>query len=212
MPRKASRARKERSGVPKGNYKSKTSTCAIRAREEKRKRDSIGRPYPRIHCKRQERKQELAKELGLPSDTSFIFRRPRKTVGKLAEAKGQDSDKRAPTSVTDSEEDLPVCNIIKINKGTTVIINPDTFALVAAIRCNPFGTMSTELRSRFSDNISLSYLIARAYNRCSTHSSVRPLEEAKKFWGWMGCCGWRGGCVRGKSLGMLLLIPFQKQT
>lgn len=209
MPRKASRARKERSGVPKGNYKSKTSPLAIKAHQEQRKLDSIGRVYPRKHCKRQELKQKLLKELGLPPETSFIFRRPRIATETPTQGGGTEADDSSQ-SVNDLEEHLSSRNIIKINKGTTVIINRDNFASVAVVQCNPFDSMSAELRSRFSNNISSSYLHAQARNQCTTHKSVRPLEEAHKFWGWMGWCGWRGGCEKGKSLGRVVFNPFLK--
>lgn len=183
MGRKENRARKARLGHKNQNFSSKTSPHALKARLLKREKDSLGRIYPRTHSKRASIKATLTKELGLPPDTVFIFRRPGEKDGSEEE-----------------REQIP------INRGTIVVIDSQSLRLVLAVRCTQFKNMPPELRKNFNDTISNSYLHARARNKCDKHNSVAPLEEAGIYWGWMGCCGWRGASERGKSLGMFISI------
>lgn len=183
MGRKEQRARKAQLGYKNKNYSSKTSPHAVKARLLKREKDTLGRLYPRRHTKRATIKENLIRELGLPPDTLFIFRRRGGEGG--------------------SEEDR---DQISINEGTVVVIDSHTLMLVLAVRCTKFESMSPELKTKFNETISQSYLHARARNKCDTHNSVAPLEAAGIYWGWMGCCGWRGASEKGKSFGMFVSI------
>ncbi|EGF99971.1 uncharacterized protein MELLADRAFT_73287 [Melampsora larici-populina 98AG31] len=65
---------KKAAGIKVPNRKSKTSKCYIEGKARYRKTVHIGRPLPRKHANRTALKAKLARELGLPSDTVFIFR------------------------------------------------------------------------------------------------------------------------------------------
>lgn len=103
--------------------------------------------------------------------------------------------------MTEQEEEEEARDSLKINRGNMVVIDSDTLSPVLIVRCTGFDMMPADLRDNFNKNISQSYLHARARNQCDKHCSVAPLEEAGEYWGWMGCCGWRGGSEAGRSLG-----------
>lgn len=201
MGRKKNRARKVRLGYRNIPFTSKTSPAKVGARLLKNEKDNIGRLYPRVHCKRTDLKIMLTKTLGLPSDTLFIFqRREGEEGGEGLSAEDSGNDQKGGT---DGGGEGPKRDLFQINRGTVVIINSDTLSPVLIVRCTDFNTMAPNLRDKFNKNISQSYLHDQARNQCDKHSSVAPLKEAGVYWGWMGCCGWRGASEAGRLLGKL---------
>ncbi|EGG06703.1 uncharacterized protein MELLADRAFT_86423 [Melampsora larici-populina 98AG31] len=176
MGRSRNRARKKNLGYPTENFKSKTSDCFLNARLRRDQENNIGKPYPRRHTARTERKASLAAKLGVPKDTTFIFR--------------DRAQERA---------EGPYLENLKLNFGTTVIIDRKDSSLVLAVRCNEFKKMSTEERESFRFGISTPFLHARARNVNELHHSIQLLILALIYWGWMGCCGWRAGTDPGKK-------------
>ncbi|KAH9806729.1 hypothetical protein DFH28DRAFT_868592, partial [Melampsora americana] len=121
----------------------------------------------------------LAERLGVPKDSTFIFRK-----SSVARAEGNYSE----TEVT------------KINKGTVVVVNEEDYSLVLAVRCNEFKQMSIKQREKFSMGISTPFLHARARLPNTLHKSIQLFILAMIWWGWMGCCGWRAGSDPGKKM------------
>jgi hypothetical protein len=192
MGRQRNRQAQRAAGVKPKNYKSKSSPCHIKYQLRREKKGSIGRPLYRFHRKRTELKCQLAKELGLPPDTKFIFRFHSK-------------DRMA----TDEFKD------IEIYHGTVAVINKADLTLVIAVRCNRFKSMESAIQKEFDHSVSTIFQHAQARNECTINSSHKKEKKTKKkqpvqededhehVCGWMGCCGWRGGTDKEKSLGKL---------
>lgn len=185
MTRKQSQLRRVQAGGKKVNYKSKTSPSAVKRMAERRSEQDIGRLYPRIHRMRNAVKASLILELGLPRDSTFIFRNPMNEKFWVAAEK-----------------------IIRINRKTVVVINRKTLELVVAVRCTKFEDMSPDVRSSFDNSISTTFLHARSRIQCMTNGASKVVDGHKGCFGWMGCCGWRGGSDKGKSAGPYSVSDF----
>jgi hypothetical protein len=185
MTRQRSTLRKQKAGIHVPSFKSRTSPSYHKSRNKYRKEQTIGQPYRRHHAKRTELKRQLVEELGLPFNTKFIF--------------------------CYSFIDKPVPDPPKtiINSGTVVVINKKDLSIVLIVRFTPFEKMDQELRDKYNHSMSTTFLHARARNQCKIHTSLKngDLEEGEEeevtLCGWMGCTGWRGGCEKEKSAGLL---------
>ncbi|KAH9808938.1 hypothetical protein DFH28DRAFT_866989, partial [Melampsora americana] len=178
MPRAKNRERQKRLGHPTHNFKSKTSPCFLKARERSDAEHDIGKAFPRRHTARTQLKASLAKKFGVPEETTFIFR-----------DKAQDRAEGAYTKM------------LKLNFGTTVIVDKKDLSMVLAVRCNEFKKMTAEEKESFRSGISTPFKHARARLPNDLHHSIQIFVLALLYWGWMGCCGWRGGSDKGKSFG-----------
>lgn len=172
------KVRRLKAGLSAPNYNSKTKPSFALAKKKKQKLDALFHAYQHRHPKRTALKAQLIEELGLPSDTLFIFRW--------------------------SSEDRPDIkyHLISIYYGTVVLINKMNLCLEFLVRVIRFDLMSTALRESFRFAISSPFLAARSRRKCNTNHTVQALIKAHMHWGWLGGCGWRGGTDAGKSLGM----------
>lgn len=180
---------KKAAGIKVPNRKSKTSKCYVEGKARYRKTVHIGRPLPRKHVNRTTLKAKLARELGLPPDTVFVFRYSLK-----------------------DRPDLGPYKPIEIKEGTVVVVDKKTMNVVLIVRCNPFAEMEEELKEKFAHSISTTYLHARARNNCKLHNSIQGIKDDKSYTGFMGCCGWRGGCEKCKSAGVYSISSFASAT
>lgn len=192
MGRQRNRAAQRAAGVKPANYKSKTSPSYIKYQLKRDKKGSIGRPFYCFHRKRTQLKCQLAKELGLPWDTKFIFRYE-----------------------SDNSLDTDELKEIEIYHGTVVVINKADLSLVIAVRCNRFKAMPDRLRKDFDHTISTIFNHARARNECKTNAAHKKKkkndmgeDDHGHVCGWMGCCGWRGGTDAEKSIGVYAMSAF----
>ncbi|KAH9820058.1 hypothetical protein DFH28DRAFT_875294, partial [Melampsora americana] len=100
---------KKRQGLRVKNFQSKTCPSAINRRELRNKDYDIGRVLPRRHTGRTQFKKTLGEFFGVPKDSKFLFR----------------------LSSKDREEGMyKVEEYIKINHGTTVVVNKKDTSLV----------------------------------------------------------------------------------
>lgn len=187
MSRQKRHRRAKKAGISTNdNFKSKTSPSAIKRNTTRWKAYfTLGRVYRRKHCKRTETKARLTAELGLPADAVFIFRWSKNSDHVLFD--------RPP---------------IMIYFGTVVVINAEDLSLVMVVRCTRFKDMDPSLRGKFDHSVSISFKVARARWKCESNGAVQKIKEEGKFWGWMGCAGWRGGTDPGISLGPYCLSDF----
>lgn len=192
MGRQQNKIVKRAAGVPVKNYSSKTSPSHLKYQEHRKKPTGLGRPLYRYHKKRNDLKAQLAKELGLPPNTKFIFR-----------SKSNDVDD------IDEEE------LIEIYYGTVVVIDKEDLSVVLVVRCTPFSSMDSKLREQFDNTISTTFLHARARNLCKVngaHKDKKDDEEEHVVCGCMACCGWRGGSDFERSLGAYAVSAFTATT
>ncbi|EGG11892.1 uncharacterized protein MELLADRAFT_101655 [Melampsora larici-populina 98AG31] len=129
----------------------------------------------------------LVERLGVPKDSTFIFR---------------------TSSMDRAEGDYSKAEITKINKGTVVVVDEKNLLLVLAVQCNEFKEMSTKERERFSMGISTPFLHAKARLTNNLHKSIQLFILAMIWWGLLGCCGWRAGSDPGKKIGPYALKDF----
>ncbi|KAH9816671.1 hypothetical protein DFH28DRAFT_890880 [Melampsora americana] len=178
MPRSKNRKRQKRLGYSTENFKSKTSACFLNGRLRWEQKNDIGKVFPRRHTARTQLKESLAVKFGVPEETTFIFRE-------------KASDRAEGTYTTH----------LKLNFGTTVVVDKNDLSLVLAVRCNEFKDMTPQERESFRTGISTPFKHARARLTNDLHNSIQILVLALLYWGWMGCCGWRGGSDTGRFFG-----------
>lgn len=183
MGRQRNNQRKREAAINVPNYKSRTKPSFKTSRKRYKKKHGIGRPYYRFHYKRTKLKSSLAQELGVPANTKFIFR-----------------------FSLDDQPDLAAREPIEIDFGTVVVINQKDLSLVLAYRATPFFAMSPQLKEKFRYSTSETFQHARDRNTCKSNSATQGLveDEDGHTSGWMGCCGWRGGSDKGRSVGWLI--------
>ncbi|EGG08178.1 uncharacterized protein MELLADRAFT_84954 [Melampsora larici-populina 98AG31] len=180
-----SESAKKAAGMQVPNWKFETSKCYFEGKARYRKEVHIGRPLPCKHINRTTLKAKLARELGLPSDTVFIFRYSLK-----------------------DQPDLGPYKPIHIKEGTVVVVDKKTLNVVLIVQCNPCATMEDKLKEKFAHSISTTSLHARACNNFKLHNSIQGIKDDESYTGFMGCCGWRGGCEKCKSAGVYSISSF----
>lgn len=187
MARQKNKLVKRGLGLPVENFNSKTSPSHVKYQEHRKKPAGLGRPLYRYHKKRNDWRSQLAKDLGLPSDTKFIFR-----------------------NKSDNEDKIKEDELIEIFHGTVVVINKDDFSVVLVVRCNLFASMDKNLREKFDNAISTTFIHARARNICKINGAHKddPEDDEHVVCGCMCCCGWRGGSDFERSLGAYAVSAF----